>query len=180
MGKSTAKPLARSKPLAIPARHGPKTFYKPRLSLQDAFWIEGWVDEVFRLTHHGWEPAKDSSDGYPIGIRHPLFSYPLFHDGNVIGHIRGPGPASLLKRYGQRKRSIKSGAPLGKGTGVFLGRSVSRMDESPAGWRAVTGSCQRFTALVAKSLVTARMQDEHPPITLARLIPKISDKENLY
>jgi hypothetical protein len=33
------------------------------------------------------------------------------------------------------------------------------MDESPAGWWAVTGSCQRFTALVAKSLVTARMQD---------------------
>jgi len=25
--------------------------------LQDAFWIEGWVDEVFSLTHHGWEPA---------------------------------------------------------------------------------------------------------------------------
>jgi hypothetical protein len=33
------------------------------------------------------------------------------------------------------------------------------MDESPAGWWAVTGSCQRFTALVAESLVTPRMQD---------------------
>jgi hypothetical protein len=41
----------------------------------------------------------------------------------------------------------------------MAGWSASRMDESPAGWRAVTGSCQRFTALVAKSFVTARMQD---------------------
>ena len=43
--------------------------------------------------------------------------------------------------------------------GVLAGRSASRMDESPAGWQAVTGSCQRFTALVAKSLVTSRMKD---------------------
>ena len=34
--------------------------------------------------------------------------------------LRGPGPASLNSGYGgERKRSINSGVPLGKGTGVF-------------------------------------------------------------
>jgi hypothetical protein len=45
--------------------------------LQDAFWIEGWVNEVFSLTHYGWEPAKGSSDGTYQGLSTPSFSYPL-------------------------------------------------------------------------------------------------------
>jgi len=80
-----------------------------------------------------WEPAKDSSDGTE-GFGTPLFSYPSFHDGNVIGHIWGPGPASLLERYGERKRSIDSGVPFGKGTGLFLmGRLTGRDGRSRHG-----------------------------------------------
>ena len=53
------------------------------------------------------------------GIGHPLFFRPPFHDGNVIGHIRGPGPASLNSGYGSTHRSINYGVPFGKGMGVF-------------------------------------------------------------
>src|SRR5216684_7279570 len=45
----------------------------------------------------------------------PLVSYPPFHDGNGHQPRSGPGPASLLERYGKRKRSINSGVPFGKG-----------------------------------------------------------------
>ena len=55
----------------------------------------------------GWVPYQ--------GFGTPLFSY----HGNVIGHIRGPRPASLNSGYGSTHRSIVSGVPLGKGTGVF-------------------------------------------------------------
>jgi hypothetical protein len=56
-------------------------------------------------------PTRDSAPS--------LFSYPSFHDGNVIGHIRGPGPASLNSGYGSTHRSINYGVPFGKGMGVF-------------------------------------------------------------
>ena len=58
-------------------------------------------------------------------IDHPPLFLPPFHNGN--GHqptLRGPGPASLPERYGSTHRSIESGAPFGKGTGLFL-RAVS-------------------------------------------------------
>ena len=55
----------------------------------------------------GWVPYQ--------GLGHPLFSHPPFHDGNLIGHIRGPGPASLNSGYGQRKRSIYPESLFGKG-----------------------------------------------------------------
>jgi hypothetical protein len=32
---------------------------------------------------------------------------------------KGPGPASLVERYGKRKRSIYSGVPFGKAGGLF-------------------------------------------------------------
>jgi hypothetical protein len=94
------------------------------------------------------------------GLGTPSFPTHPSMRATVINHASGPGPVSLPERYGSTHRSTESGVPFRKGTGgVLAGRSASRMDESPAGWRAVTGSCQRFTALVAKSLVTARMQD---------------------
>ena len=65
-----------------------------------------------------WEPAEDSSDGTDQDLAPPFFC-PPYHDGKVIGHAPGPGPASLLARYGKRKRSIDSGVPLGNGTRVF-------------------------------------------------------------
>jgi hypothetical protein len=73
---------------------------------------------------------------------------------------RGPGTGEPQQRLREEETIHQFRSPFGKRTGgVMAGWSASRMDESPAGWRAVTGSCQRFTALVAKSLVTARMQD---------------------
>ena len=60
-------------------------------------------------------------------------------------------------------------SPFGKGTGgVLAGRSASGIDESPAEWRQSAGhaggsrepeTADLNSALVAKSLVTARMQD---------------------
>jgi hypothetical protein len=61
---------------------------------------------------------------YLSGIEHPLFFVPTFHEGNVIGHAKGPGPASLLERNGKRKRSIDSGVPFEKGWGCFFGGPV--------------------------------------------------------
>jgi hypothetical protein len=37
----------------------------------------------------------------------------------VIGHAKGPGPASLTSGYGSTHRSINSGVPFWKGMGVF-------------------------------------------------------------
>jgi hypothetical protein len=80
-----------------------------------------------------FSPPKSSPMGtrknYPGWVPYQRLDTPLFLPGtsmraNVVGHTRGPGPASLLKRYGQRKRSIKPGVPFGKGTGgVLAGRS---------------------------------------------------------
>jgi hypothetical protein len=56
---------------------------------------------------------------YLPGIGHPLFSYPPFDEGNGHQPRSGPGPASLNSGYGSTHRSINSGVPLGKGTGVF-------------------------------------------------------------
>jgi hypothetical protein len=65
------------------------------------------------------------------GLGTPL-SYP-FHDGNIIGHTRGPGPASLNSGYGSTHRSINCGVPFWKGIGLFLaGRSGSGMERSNA------------------------------------------------
>jgi hypothetical protein len=107
---------------------------------QDAFWIEGWVNEVFSLTHYGWEPAEDSSDGYPIrDWAPPLFPASHFHEGKVVGHTRGPGPVSLNSGYGSTHRSINCGVPFGKGMGVFW-----RVGQRPRWTRnpAVRGSQQ--------------------------------------
>jgi hypothetical protein len=64
----------------------------------------------------------------------PLFSRPPFHEGNVIGHTRGPGPASLNSGYGSTHRSINYGVPLRKGTGRFSPASGRRSLGSPLAW----------------------------------------------
>src|SRR5712675_1206238 len=60
---------------------------------------------------------------YRPGIGHPPLFLPPFHNGN--GHqptLRGRDRrASCSARYGKRKRSIDSGVPFGKGTGLFWG-----------------------------------------------------------
>jgi hypothetical protein len=77
-------------------------------------------------------PHKIPRMGTLSGIGHPPFSYP-FHDGNIIGHTRGPGPASLNSGYGSTHRSINCGVPFWKGIGLFLaGRSGSGMERSNA------------------------------------------------
>jgi hypothetical protein len=58
----------------------------------------------------------------PPRIRHPLLFLPRpstkATSSATLG--KGPGPASLLERYGKRKRSIYAGVPFGKGTGAIL------------------------------------------------------------
>ena len=51
----------------------------------------------------------------------PLFPAPLFHEGNVIGHIRGPGPASLNGRHGRGNDPSLSESLLGRARGCFSG-----------------------------------------------------------
>jgi hypothetical protein len=58
---------------------------------------------------------------YRPGIGHPLFSRPPFHESNVIGHAKGPGPASLKSGYGSRHRSIEKGDPFGRPGGRSRG-----------------------------------------------------------
>jgi hypothetical protein len=58
-------------------------------------------------------------DGTDQDLGTPLFPARHFHEGNVVGHIRGPGPASLSSGYGSTHRSINCGVPFWKGTGVF-------------------------------------------------------------
>ena len=102
--------------------------------LLDAFWIEGWVNEVYS--------ASRITDGNPHkvpwmyrpGIGHPLFSYPPFDEGNGHQPRSGPGLASLYSGYGWTYRSIESGVPLGKGPGVFW-----RAGGRPAWTRAPRG-----------------------------------------
>jgi hypothetical protein len=50
----------------------------------------------------------------------PSFPVHLFMAGNVVGPHSGPGPASLNGGYGSTHRSIDSGVPFGKGTGLFF------------------------------------------------------------
>ena len=49
----------------------------------------------------------------------PLFSRPSAKPTSSAT-VSGPGPASLLKRYGAVDRSINSGVPFGKGGGWFF------------------------------------------------------------
>jgi hypothetical protein len=72
----------------------------------------------------GRDPSsKFFSDGNPRKIPWmvptrdwaPLFSRPALHEGNVIGHAKGPGPASLNSGYGSTHRSINCGVPFWKG-----------------------------------------------------------------
>jgi hypothetical protein len=58
-------------------------------------------------------PPKILSDGYPIRDLAPPLFCPPFRHGNLTGHpLRGRGPASLLTRYGKRKRSIDFRGPI--------------------------------------------------------------------
>ena len=56
---------------------------------------------------------------YRPGIGHRLFFLRPILEGNLIEPHSGPGPASLTSGYGSTHRSIDSGVPFGKDTGVF-------------------------------------------------------------
>src|SRR5580700_8771566 len=87
------------------------------------------------------------------GVGHPLFSYPPSMRATVIKPRSGPGPASRSERYGNRKRSIDSGVPLGKGTGCFGG---------PVGLR--NGTRQRGGQQSTRGILgtgTASTKDQH-------------------
>jgi len=66
-------------------------------------------------------PHKLPRDGTDQDAASPSFFVllPLYHDGDVIGHTLGSGPASLLERYGSTKRCIDSGVPFGRASGCF-------------------------------------------------------------
>jgi hypothetical protein len=66
----------------------------------------------------GGEPKYDSLDGTDQGFGTPSFPSHPSHDGNVIDHIRGPGPASLSSGYGRRIVPSNLG-PLLEGHGVL-------------------------------------------------------------
>jgi hypothetical protein len=107
-----------------------------------AIWVSNGI--IFssvgtRIRFLGW---------YRPGIGHPLFSHPPFHEGNIIGHSPGGRDRrdSPELRCGRRKRSIDLESLWEGPGGILAGRSASRMVESPR-LAAVTGSCQRFTAL---------------------------------
>src|SRR5260221_11846627 len=89
----------------------------------------------------------------------PFFPASHFHEGNVIGHAKGPGPASLNSGYGSTHRSIKSGAPFGRARGCFGGPVGVPHGREPRGGVAVTGVMPEIYSPVAKSLITPRMQD---------------------
>jgi hypothetical protein len=60
-----------------------------------------------------WEPAEDSSDGYPIRDWAPP-ALPALYDGNLIGHAPGGrDPAEPPSSYSEVDRSINSGVPFG-------------------------------------------------------------------
>jgi hypothetical protein len=60
----------------------------------------------------------------PTRIGHPLFSYPPFDNGNVIGHIRGPGPLSLLRATLRWIVPSNPESLLEKGVGLFWGKRL--------------------------------------------------------
>ena len=134
-----------------------------------------------------WEPAKDSSDGYPITDSTPPSSCPPFHDGKS----RGPpfkgvlGPASLF-----RARVLwivpSNRSPFGKGPGsVVEGGSISfRHDEADAvGWPYVRASerfrCALSTAFLSPSgpSVNARLEARYVSALLALLILRQDRRE---
>jgi hypothetical protein len=78
-----------------------------------------------------WEPAQDSSDGYPIRDWAPLFCRSS-RTATVINHARDRDRRASTAANGSRKRSIDSGVPFGTGTGLFLGRSGSGMERANA------------------------------------------------
>jgi hypothetical protein len=57
-----------------------------------------------------------------------LFFRPAFFMALHWPRFRGQGPASLLKRYGQRKRSIYSESRLGTAWGLFSEGRISFRD----------------------------------------------------
>jgi hypothetical protein len=67
-------------------------------------------------------PHKLPRDGTDQDAAPPSFFVllPLYHDGDVIGHTLGSGPASLLERYGSTKRCIDSGVPFGRAPGLVV------------------------------------------------------------
>jgi hypothetical protein len=92
------------------------------------FWLRGRIFLLDGNPHMiPWMvPTRDSAP--------PSFSTHPSMGGNVIGHIRGPGPVSLSERYGRGNDPFRS--PFWKGGGLFLaGRSASRIDETPRGSR---------------------------------------------
>ena len=72
----------------------------------------------------GWVPYQ--------GLGTPSFPNRSSMTATVVARMRGPGPARLNSGYGSTHRSIESGAPFGKGTGVFWRAGRSGMKERPA------------------------------------------------
>ena len=64
-----------------------------------------------RKNFPGWVPYQ--------GLGTP-FSHPPFHEGNIIGHIRGPGPASLSSGYGEEETIHQFRSPFWEGVGLFF------------------------------------------------------------
>jgi hypothetical protein len=90
------------------------------------------------------EPAEDSSDGTDQGLAPPPFFAVLPSRQPDRPRSGGPGPASLNSGYGSTHRSIDSGVPFWKGTGVFL-RAGRRPGCTETARAAVSRSCQRFS-----------------------------------
>ena len=112
-------------------------------------------------------PFKILADGNPQKVPRmvpnqrlgtPLFSCPPFHEGNVIGHTRGPGPASLHSATGRRIVPSIPESLFGRAWGCFGGPVGVRDGESPAG-RGSRRVMPGIHSPGAKSLVTPRMQD---------------------
>jgi hypothetical protein len=99
---------------------------------------------------------------YRTGIGHPPFSTHPSMTATIIGHAKGPGPASLNSGYGSRKRSIDSGVPLGKGRGCFGG---------PVGVR--NGTRQRGEQQSTRGILG--LERRRPGISRAELIQHVAD-----
>jgi hypothetical protein len=62
---------------------------------------------------------RSTQNSLPREIRFGTLLLPALDDGNLIGLAPGAGTGEPPSSYGALDRSINSGVPFGKGTGVF-------------------------------------------------------------